>query len=443
MAQSLDTLIPETRYARSGNHQIAYQVSGRGGFDLVWVPDRVSHLDLWWQLPGATASAEVLGDVCRLIRFDKRGTGLSDRPSTTPTLEERSDDIRAVMDAAGSERAVIFGRVDGGAMACMFAATHPERTRLLILDSVSARWLSAPEYPWGISEERYAQAGRELIEEWPPDWYTSASLFPADADLVRRYFRAAASPAAAAALFQWNAEIDIRDIVPTIQAPTLVFSRRSDARATAAGRDLAQRIPGARFHALVAEDVDERWQELARAAILFVQEQLNMRIPQLLTTRVLATVLGLDIVGSTGHVARLGDAAWAQLLGRFYQVVQDELIAHAGTEVDRAGDGLLATFEGPGRAIQCAKAIATRAGTLGIRLRAGVHTGEIERSGKGIRGVAVHIAARVTALAASDEILATSTVRDLVAGSQLRFEDRGLQELKGISEARQVFRVLT
>lgn len=437
----------ETRYAESGDVNIAYQVTGEGSVDLVWAPGTISHLDLDWELSAKARVIEEFGRFTRLIRFDKRGTGLSDRPTDAATLEERTDDIRAVMDAADSERAAIFGLSEGGSMAAMFAATYPERTHSLILWGVLARWVRTDDYPWGQTPEEWDEMIRQVREEWPSREYLlgAGSGLGRDVDPVvlewtLRYARSAGSPAAIAALEQMNAEIDIRDILPTIRVPTLVMNRTGDPIASAeAARDLARRIEGARFvefpgetHALSG---GPEWERILET----MEEFVTGSRPPVRTNRMLATIVFVDLVGSTARAAALGDAAWAELLGRYYERAESELARFAGEEVDRAGDGLLALFDGPTRAIRCARALQQVARELGFGVRAGIHTGEVEKADGSVRGIAVHLAARVAALASADEVLVTSTVRDLVAGSGLELDDRGLHTLKGLDEPRRLF----
>jgi pimeloyl-ACP methyl ester carboxylesterase/class 3 adenylate cyclase len=439
---------PTTCYASSGDVRVAYQVTGGAGPDVVLAPGTVSHLELVWEFPPLRRMFEQLGEFCRLVRFDKRGTGLSDRITEAATLEERTDDIRAVMDAAGSERAFIVGVSEGASMACVFAATSPERTRGLIVWGGQARWVQAPDYPWGETPEEHAASIERISESWPPLEYITgggAGLGEdADQALIDYYMRVGrfgASPSAAVALERLNGQIDIRDILPTIHVPTLVLNRTGDPVANIdAARDLAARIPGARLvelpgntHSMFAIDPERVVGEIrafvtgARAAVEPV--------------RMLATILFVDVVGSTELAGEVGDAAWRNLLDRFYAVASDELRAVGGLEVDRAGDGLLATFDGPTRAIRCALAVQDKTRALGLRLRAGVHAGEVERADGAVRGIAVHTAARIAGLAGVDEVLVSATVRDLTAGSGLAYADRGLQTLKGIPEPRQLYAV--
>jgi pimeloyl-ACP methyl ester carboxylesterase len=439
---------PPIRYARSGDVQVAYQVTGEGPLDIVMAPGTVSHLDLAWEHPVMRSMIEAWSSVSRLVRFDKRGTGLSDRPIGAATLEERTDDIRAVMDAAGLERAVVFGGSEGGQMACMFAAQYPERTTALVTWGAMARWRWTPDHPWGLTDEENEELLVELERNWPNEWYVrgpGAGMGP-DADpeavaFVMRVCQAGASPAAAVALERMNANVDVTDLLPSIAVPTLVMCSSDDPLAPGAGvRWMADRIPGAQF--IEFPGTSHFVGNNLPAVIAAVQELVTGHRAPPPTSRRLLTILFLDIVGSTERAVELGDADWRQLLAAFYERTERELLGHEGREVDRAGDGLVAVFEGPTRAIRSAQAIQREARSLSVELRAGVHTGEVDLDSAGIRGIAVHTTARVCAAAGAGELLVTSTVRDLTAGAQLAFEDRGLHELKGVPEPRQLFAVV-
>lgn len=439
---------PATRYARSADVRIAYQVTGNGPIDLVWAPGTVSHLELAWERPAARRLIERLSSFSRLIRFDKRGTGLSDRPTTVATLEERTDDIRAVMDAAGSREAAVFGVSEGASMACLFAATHPERTRALLVWGGQARWVQTPDYPWGMSPDDNEQMIQDLAENGVtvdylvgPGMGLGKSVDPSVLELLTREARAAASPAAFVALERMNAQIDVRDILPSIRVPTLVMNRTNDPVADRdAARDLASRIPGARFlefpgniHQIAGPDED--------AIIGAIEEFVTGSRGAPMADRVLATIAFADIVGSTEVVTRLGDAAWSDLLQQHDAAARRAIARHDGVVVNRAGDGLVSTFEGPGRAIRCMLAMPQSVAGHELRLRVGIHTGEVERRGNDISGIAVHVASRICGLAGAGEILVSSTVKDLVSGSGIEFEERGAHVLKGLSEPRQLFAV--
>jgi pimeloyl-ACP methyl ester carboxylesterase len=432
-------MIPETKYAKSGDIYIAYQVSGSGPPDMVLAPGSVSHLDLDWERPTFAQFIQRLSAFCRFIRFDKRGTGLSDRPTRMATLEERIDDIRAVMDAAGSQRATIFGNSEGASMACLFAATFPERMRSLIVWGGQARWVRADDHPWGDTPEGFERLVDDVQNNWPSIEYLTGpgaglgkDVDPAFLDWIVRYARAAASPSAAAAYERMNGQIDIRPILPTIRVPTLVMNRTGDPVAHIdAARDLASRIPGARFkefpgatHMIMGQ---------AQESILAEIEEFVTGVrPAEITDRVLATVLFVDIVNSTRHAIELGDAAWGDQLSVFFALIRKELTRYRGKEVNTTGDGFFATFDGPARGIRCALAITDGVKRIGLEVRAGLHTGECELTGDDVGGIAVHIGARVMSLASSSEVLVSRVVKDLVAGSGIDFSDRGLHELKGV-----------
>ena len=442
---------PPVRYARSGDVHIAYQVLGDVPMDLVLAPGTVSHLDLWWESPYWARLFERMASFSRLILFDKRGTGLSDRPVTVATLEERIDDIRAVMDAVGSERAHVFGPSEGGSMACLFAATYPSRTRSLILYGTAPRWTRAPDYPWQqTEEEQEALLAKHMAAGWDwdlttPEWrrWLGAPVRddPAFLEWFARQRRAGGTPAAHLALSRMNAKIDIRAVLPTIRVPTLVMNRQDDPEvAVDEARAMAALIPGARFVALPGQGhfFFDIWEEV----VALIQEFMTGAPSPVLSERVLTTILVLDVTGSTERAMALGDEAWRDVLERYYVQARRVLTIFGGVEVDTAGDGLLATFDGPARAIRCVRAIQREAAPFGLRLHAGVHTGEVERIGRtNVRGVAVHTAARIAALASSSEVLVSATVKDLVAGSGLTFQDRGVHTLKGLPEPRQVFAV--
>ena len=441
---------PQTKYAQSGEVHVAYQITGSGPIDIVFAPGTVSHLDLDWERPDRARLFSWLSSFCRLIRFDKRGTGMSDRPSTVATLEERTDDIRAVMDAASSERAVIYGASEGASMACVFAATYPERTRSLIIWGAQARWVQAEDYPWGMTPAENEQMIEHVREHWPSAEYLTGAgagigrdVDPSVLDFYMRYAQASASPSAVAALEQMNAQIDVRDILPTIRVPTLVMNRTGDPVANVgAARDLAAHIPDARFvefpgnSHLLTDDVYDR-------VCAEIEEFITGSHTAVATDRFLATMLFVDVVGSTQRAAALGDAAWRNLLNGYNTLIERELRLFRGILVDRAGDGLFARFDGPARAIRCALALRDAVGRLGMEIRSGVHTGECELIGEKLGGIAVHIGARIVAQAKPGEILVSNTVKDLVAGSGIAFSDRGMHTLKGIPARRHLFAVLT
>ena len=440
---------PQTRYAKSNGVNIAYQVAGDGPVDLVYVPGWVSHVELAWELPELVLGFERLASFSRLILFDKRGTGMSDPVPTTelPSLEERMDDVRAVMDAVSSERAAIFGASEGGSMSMLFAAAYPERTVALCTFGSTARRIRTEEYPWAPTWEERQEALSSVEEMWTSglDWADVApSLDPSRLAELSRYYRRCASPGAAVALMRMNTFVDVRDVLPTIHVPTVVLHRTDDGDAhVEEGRYLAAQIPGARFVEFAG--ADHSWWTQDRDAILDELEELVTGVrPAPEPNRVLATVLFTDLVRSTERLSDLGDHEWAELLKRHHAAVRRELERFRGREIDSAGDGFFATFDGPARAIRCAAAIRDSAREMGIELRAGLHTGECELLGEKVAGIAVHVGARVASAAAPNEVLVSSTVRDLVSGSGIAFEGRGereLRELKGIG-ARQLFAVV-
>lgn len=439
---------PPTRYADSGGVSVAYQVTGSGAFDLVLAPGTTSHLDLDWEHPIYRKPIERWSEVARLIRFDKRGTGLSDRPPGAATLEERADDIRAVMDAASVERAAVLGISEGGQMACMFAALHPDRTAALVTWGTMARWVRGPGHPWGMRPEEVSAMLAEVERDWPSEQYVrgvGAGLGEsADPDLVAfllRRLQAGASPSAALALETMNSAIDISDLLPTISVPTLVMCSARDPVAPSDGvRALADGIPGARF--LEFPGASHFMGGNLDAVVSAVVEFVTGQPPPVTTVRRLVTVLFVDIVGSTEQAAELGDAAWRDTLAAFYGRVEGALGAYRGREIDRAGDGVLAVLDGPTPAVACAAAIRGSVAALGLTVRAGIHTGEVELDGDAVRGIAVHMAARICAAAGPGEVLVSSTVRDLTVGSALVFEDHGTHVLKGVPEPRQLFRAV-
>ena len=442
-------MTPKTRYTRSGNLHIAYQVVGDGPFDLLYVPGWISHVELAWAEPTHARYLERLASFSRLILFDKRGTGLSDRvpDNQLPTLEERIDDLRAVMDAAGSERAALHGFSEGGNMSALFAATHPERTRALVMFGVFAKRVWSPDYPWAPTPEERERAYEIVEREWG-NLMDLSRLLPskigdeAFAQRMATYFRHAASPGAAVALLRMNTQIDIRAILPTIRVPTLVMHRTGDLDANVAeGRYIAEHIPGARFVELPGSD-HLPWVGDQDAALDEIEEFLTGVRPAFEPERVLVTLLFTDIVDSTAIAARLGDREWRELIERHHLAARREIERFRGREVNTAGDSFFATFDGPARAVRCACAIRDAVQPLGLSLRAGVHTGEVELAGTELRGIAVHIGARVAAAAGPGEVLVSATVKDLTAGAGIAFRDRGNHALKGVPEDWRLFAVV-
>jgi class 3 adenylate cyclase len=450
--------LPATRYTRSGDFHLAYQVTGSGPVDLLYVPGWVSQLELYWEEPSLARFLRRLASFARLIVFDKRGIGLSDHVSLRelPTLEERMEDIRAVLDAAGSERAAVFAQGYATPIASLFAATYPDRTASLVLYSACARGtLKADDYPWGVDEDALAEwteVSTRLDPEFARRWLQRLAPSVADDDRAvewtGRVLRASASPSAQRGYTEMNAVMDVRDVLPLIHVPTLVVGRADawlpkgpvDMPPLAEGRWVAGQIPDAGLRVVPGRDYLPWFGD---------QEPLLDAIEEFVTggrrpvdpDRVLLTVLFTDIVGSTAHAEALGDRRWRGLLEEHNTVVRRQLERFRGLEVDRAGDGFLATFDGPARAVRCALAVSEEVRALDLEIRAGVHTGEVELGADGaVAGIAVHVGARTAALAAAGEVLVTRTVRDLVGGSGLRFEPAGEHQLRGVPDRWQLYR---
>ncbi len=438
---SVSVAIQDVRYVRNGDVHIAYQVLGRGPPDLVLVDGFLTHLGAMWADPPRRRFCERLASFSRLILFDKRGMGLSDHVPFG-TLEERMDDVRAVMDAVGSERAALFGQSEGGPMSILFAATYPERTLALLLVGAEVKEETTDDWPWGEStREVFEESMRGVLERWgTPEQAerAAASRSPSavgDKSAVEAWHRRlveSASPGDAIAFMRIAFEIDVRDVIPSVRAPTLVVHARGDRVCLVEnGRYLAEHIRGARYIELESED-HLPWYADAEVVAGEIQQFLTGVREPVEPDRVLTTVLFTDIVGSTEQASELGDRRWRDLLELHHARIRAELERFRGREIDTAGDGFLAAFAGPARAIRCACAAVESITDLGIEIRAGVHTGECEVVGEKLSGVAVHIGARVAGQAAPGEVLVSSTVKDLVAGSDIVFEDRGTAELKGV-----------
>jgi class 3 adenylate cyclase len=435
---------PETRYAKSGDVRIAYQVVGSGPFDLVFVQGFVSNIDLVWEMPEWAHFFGRLSAFSRLILFDKRGTGLSDRDVGIATLEERMDDVRAVMDAAGSEHAALFGVSEGGPMSLLFAATYPHRARALVLYGSYARPLHL------LSDEEFDKEVELIDRVWGTGEYWMARYMPRglSEEVARPVFarleRQSASPSAVMAIRRMNREIDARHVLPAIQVPTLVMHRVGDTAINfELGRYLAANIPSAKYIELPGTDhlfLYER--DITDRIVDETEEFLTGSRSEPELDRVLATVMFTDIVDSTRRAAKLGDRQWRALLDRHDDTVRQQLARFRGQEVKNLGDGFMATFDGPARAVRCAASICQLVRPLGIAVRSGLHTGEVELKRDDVAGIAVHIAARVAAEAEAGETVVSSTVRDLVAGSGLRFQDRGIRALKGLPEEVHLYSVL-
>ena len=438
----------EVAYARSGDARIAYQVVGDGPIDLILVHGWVCTFQPGWEYPKLAAFYRRLASMGRLILFDKRGTGLSDRvsPERLPDLETRMDDVRAVLEAVGSRRAVVLGFSEGGSMSTLFAATHPERTLALVLVGTFPRMMQAPDYPIGHSDDVYRRRFAGLDED---DWasvVTKEWLGRVAPDLLRdeaavrwyvSYVMRGASPAAVGALWRMNQQIDIRGVLPTIAVPTLVAFRSQEYFGDRT-RFMGEHIPGARVVELPGND-HLPWEGDSETLLDEVERFLVGVENEVEPNRVLATLLFTDLVGSTAKAVELGDRAWKELVGNHDRVVRAQLARFRGREVDMAGDGVFATFDGPARAVRCAAAIREGLRALELDARAGVHTGEIEQTADGVRGIAVHIAARIAATAGAGEVLVSSTVKDIVAGSGIEFEERGEHELAGVPGAWRLF----
>ena len=437
----------KTQYAKSGDVSIAYQVTGDGPLDLVLVPGFVSHVELVWEFPPARHMIERLASFARLITFDKRGTGLSDPVVGAPTLEERMDDVRAVMDAAGVESAALLGVSEGAAMSILFGASHPERTTALVLYGGMARVTWAEDYPIGTPAEALLQGTLEWIAPHQDEGSFFEVLAPSAMDqpgaleAFKRFQRYAATPAMLGQLYAMYLDVDVRSVCSSVHAPTLVLHRRGDRAVNRrAGQWMAEHISGAKYvelpghdHSPFAGDVD--------ALIDEVEEFLTGTRGGAEIDRVLATVMFTDIVGSTEKATDLGDRRWRELLEQQVTVLRREIARFRGREVKQIGDGCLATFDGPARAIRCGLAMIQSVKALGVDIRVGLHTGEVEMMDEDIGGIAVHIASRIGHMAETARVFTSGTVKDLVAGSGIAFEDRGTHTLKGIPDEWRVFAV--
>lgn len=436
----------KTRYAKSGDISIAYRVLGEGPSDLVLVPGWISHVEFMGELPQARHFLERLTSFARLIVFDKRGTGLSDRVADLPTLEQRMDDVRAVMEAADSERSAVLGVSEGAPMSLLFAATYPDRVSSLVLYGGMAKSVADEDYPWAPPADLVEASISGIDDYWGEGAFLEVwAPSVAEDERIKKWWsqfeRLGASPGAMVQLMKMFAGIDVRHVLPVISVPTLVLHRKGDRVVNYRGaRWMAEQIPGAKYvelqgvdHVPIFGDTDSLIDE--------IEEFLTGVRPALIPDRVLATVLFTDIVGSTERAAEMGDAKWRGLLEEHDLLVRRELERFRGREVKTTGDGFLATFDGPARAIRCAASTGKALGEIGIEIRAGLHTGECEILASDVGGIAVHIAARVSALAHAGEVLVSSTVKDLVAGSGISFEDRGSQVLKGVPDEWRVFAV--
>jgi len=441
---------PETKYARSGDFSIAYQVVGDGPIDLVHIPGLLSHLDLAWENPKYRRFMERLSAFARVLVYDKRGCGLSDPVTEPPSVEERIDDTRAVMDAEGIESAAVFGCSEGAALSAFFAAAHPESVSHTILYGSFARLTpDPPDYPWTIlglqDAEQTLQVFRETMRDHWGEGVTLALLAPSLLETNERawwgrYERGAMSPRSIETLMRSNVELDLREVLPVIGVPTLVMHRDGDPLPFGGGKYVAEHIPEARFVELHGDD---HWpwvgdpDEVCNHVEEFLTGQRSAAPPD----RVLATVMFTDIVGSTERASQLGDRRWRELLDEHERLTRTEIDRHRGREVKTTGDGVLATFDGPARAIRCASSLTSATDGLGLPIRVGLHTGECERRNGDIGGIAVHIGARVMAEAGPGEVLVSRTVKDLTVGSDIDFEERGSRQLKGVPGEWELFAV--
>jgi len=437
---------PQTRYAKSGDVHIAYQVVGDGPLDLVYAPPWIGNMELFWEEPSYARFLKRLASFSRLILFDKRGTGSSDRAAEIPIIEQQIDDLTSVMDSVGAERAALLGASEGGSLCTLFAATRPERTSALILCGAVATTRWSPETPWAPTSETFETWIQTVEREWGRP--LAIELFaPSVAhekrfrDWWARLLRLAASPAAAVTLLRMLDEIDVRPVLPTIRIPTLVLHCTGDRVVNVEnGRYLGRYIPNAKYVELPGTDHFPYLGD-ADAILAEIEEFLTGVRPLPESDRVLATVLFTDIITSTERSSQVGDRRWKDLLDQHDTLIRRELERHRGRLVKNTGDGILATFDGPARAIRCAQAIASSVKSLGIEVRAGLHTGEVELRGEDVTGMGVNIAARVMDAAGPGEVVVSSTVKDLVAGGGLRFADRGTRDLRGVPGEWRLFAV--
>jgi class 3 adenylate cyclase/pimeloyl-ACP methyl ester carboxylesterase len=430
---------PDVHYAKSGDVHIAYQVVGEGPLDLIYAPEFWNSIEAMWEEPGFAKFLARLASFSRLICFDQRGSGMSDPVAIAeiPTLEGWIDDVRAVMEAAGSNRAALLGTGGGGMMTSVFAATHPEQTHALVLINSFARLTRDDDHPWGNSPEHEERVIWEMHHGWGRGVLLEL-LGPSVVGDARfrqwwaRYQRLGSSPGTVLAIRGMLQRSDIREVLPSIRVPTLVVHRKDNRGVEVGqGRYLAEHIAGAKYVEVPGVDYFPFVGD-SDAILDEVEEFLTGARHARMESRVLATVMFTDIVGSTERAAELGDSTWRDLLQAHYEVIRTELEHFRGREIDTAGDGFLASFDGPARAVRCAGEISQSVRSLGLEIRAGLHTGEIELVGDDVRGIAVHIGARVSAMARPGEVLVSSTVKDLVAGSGIEFEDRGTHQLKGV-----------
>jgi class 3 adenylate cyclase/pimeloyl-ACP methyl ester carboxylesterase len=440
-------MTPETHFAENDGVSIAYQVFGDGPQDLIYIPGWISNLDIFWEEPRVARFLLSLARFSRVIVIDRRGTGLSDRVAP-PTLEVQMGDVTAVMDAANSEHAAFLGNSEGGSMCALFAATHPDRTTALITVGGYAKWFKSDDYPYGMAVDEAEQWFQQVENEWGSPIaidFTTPSLAKDEKHRhwTAKFYRSSASKADAIAMLRMGADIDLRAVLPSINVPALVLQAIDDLTISLeSGRDFASRIPGSKLVEMEGKD-HVPWGDCSEAIIREIQDFLGEEENVHVTDRVLTTVLFTDIVDSTQLAADLGDEKWSDLLEGHHEAVRRELEIFRGHEVKTTGDGFHATFDGPARAVQCAVAIRESTRRLGLNVRVGIHTGECEVRGDSLEGVAIHMAARVSGMAVGGDILVSRTVKDLVAGSGIEFEDFGTHKLKGIPDEHQIFKVTT
>ena len=443
-------MAPETTYVKCGGLHIAYQVIGEGDVDLVYVPGWVSHVELAWEEPTLARFLFRLASFSRLIIFDKRGTGLSDRVADRdlPTLEERMQDLKCVLDAVGSRRAALFGFSEGGNLCALFAATYPEKVAALALFGVFAKRVRSPDYPWAPDEKSREEEYARIEKEWGREM-DLAQLIPGKMDdkafisRMATYFRRAASPSAAVALLKMNTTIDIRHILPSIQVPTLIMHRTGDLESHIdEGRWIANQVPGAQFIELDGSD-HLPWVGNQEEVLDILEEFITGVKPKTNFDRVFSNILFTDIVASTEKAASLGDTEWRKVLHSHNAIARQCILQYQGQEIDNTGDGFLVTFEGPLKAMACASAMLERCRSLGLQLRAGIHSGEIHKIGSEISGIAIHIAARIVDLAPAEEILISGSTRAIASDLGYHFLDRGSHVLKGVPDPCQVFSVVS
>jgi pimeloyl-ACP methyl ester carboxylesterase len=429
------------KYAKNGKVHIAYRTVGKGPLDLVVVPGWVTHLEAHWDDPVVWRFAERLASFSRLILFDKRGTGLSDpvAEENLPTLEMRMEDVHAVLNAVGSSKAALLGISEGGSMCALFAATYPERASALVMSGCYPKWIRAADYPWAPTRADHEAAFLAYERNWgTPIGFKIVAPSVANDEQCRNWWarnlRLGASPTSGIALYRMNIEIDIRNVLSSIHVPTLLLHREGDRLINVENsRYMATRIPGAKYVELKGVD-HLPWFGDSETVLAEIEEFLTGMRPVASIERVLSTVLFVDVVGSTEHAVSIGDSRWRDVLGLFHQCARQEIDRFRGRLISTAGDGIFANFDGPARAVRCAMALRERVDGIGLKLRTGLHTGECEVVGDNLAGIAVHIGARIAATAEIGEILASSTVKDLVAGSGLHFASRGRRALKGLRE---------